>query len=127
VAVLLADGSKGPPGAVVVLLLVMRASSVLLLALVGAVVLARGRRALPGLEHGHLGLLAAVGLGDAGANAAFAAASRGGLLSVVAVLGSLYPVVTVLLARQLHGERLRRVQVAGVLGTLAGVALLAAG
>lgn len=127
VAVLLADGSKGPPGAVVVLLLVMRASSVLLLALVGAVVLARGRRALPGLERGHLGLLAAVGLGDAGANAAFAAATRGGLLSVVAVLGSLYPVVTVLLARQLHGERLRRVQVAGVLGTLAGVALLAAG
>jgi drug/metabolite transporter (DMT)-like permease len=43
------------------------------------------------------------------------------------VLASLYPVVTVLLARQLHAERLRAVQVAGVVATLGGVALLAAG
>ena len=61
---------------------------------------------------------------DVAANTAFAFATRGDLLSVVAVLGSLYPVVTVLLARQVHHERLRPVQVAGVLGTLAGVVLL---
>ena len=43
--------------------------------------------------------LGAVGLGDALANAAFAQASTGGLLSIVSVLGSLYPVATLLLAR----------------------------
>ena len=78
-----------------------------------------GRRDLP--------LLAAVGLGDLGANVAFAFASRGGLLSVVAVLASLYPVITVLLARQFQAERLRPIQVVGVVGTLGGVALLATG
>ena len=63
------------------------------------------------------------------ANGAFALASdtEGALVSVTAVLASLYPVVTVLLARQVHGERLRAVQVAGVAGALGGVALLAGG
>lgn len=123
VAVLLADGSKGPSGAVLVTLLVMRITSVGLMAL--AVLATRSLR-------GHvtardLPLLVAIGLGDLGANAAFALASRGELLSVASVLASLYPVVTILLARQVHAERLRPVQVAGVVGTLAGVALLAAG
>jgi drug/metabolite transporter (DMT)-like permease len=36
-------------------------------------------------------------------------------------------VVTVLLAYRVHGERLRRIQVAGVAAALAGVALLASG
>jgi len=43
------------------------------------------------------------------------------------VLGSLYPVVTVLLAGVVHGERLRSVQTVGVVGALAGVVLIAAG
>ena len=123
VAVLLADGSQGPSGAVFVTLLVMRVTSVGLMALV---VLAR--RSLRGHATGRdVPLLVAIGLGDLGANACFAIASRGELLSVVSVLASLYPVVTILLARQVHAERLRTIQVAGVVGTLAGVALLAAG
>ena len=123
VAVLLADGSKGPPGAVLVTLAVMRTTSVSVMAVAIAVAASlRGharRRDLP--------LLAAIGLGDLGANALYALASRGSLLSVASVLASLYPVITVLLARQFHGERLRWVQVAGVVATLGGVALLAAG
>jgi drug/metabolite transporter (DMT)-like permease len=45
----------------------------------------------------------------------------------VSVLGSLYPVVTVLLARVFLGERVRRVQEVGIVAALAGVALIASG
>jgi drug/metabolite transporter (DMT)-like permease len=125
VAVLLSEGSKGPSGAVVVTLLVMRTTSVGVLVL--AFVVARTRGFALGVGRVDLPLLLAVGIGDVGANACFAVASREGLLSVVSVLGSLYPVVTVLLARQLQAERLRRIQVIGTIATLGGVALLAAG
>lgn len=74
------------------------------------------------------GRLALTGVLDNGANLAFAmAANRGGLLALNAVLGSLYPVTTALLARFLLRERLSRVQTLGVLGALAGVALIAGG
>ena len=76
----------------------------------------------------HLVALAAVGLLDTGGNTLFAAASsRHGLLSVVSVLASLYPAVTVLLARFVLGERVERSQELGVLVTLAGVVLISAG
>ena len=74
-----------------------------------------------------LPLLAAIGASEAGANAAYAVATLTGALSVAAVLASLYPAVTVLLARQLHGEQLRRVQLAGVVATLVGVTCIATG
>jgi drug/metabolite transporter (DMT)-like permease len=122
VAVLVAEGSKGGSGAILVTLLLMRCSSVGLL-----VGLWLWRRPGLGLARTDLPLLMAIGVGDVAANATFAFAARGGLLSVIAVLASLYPVVTVLLARQLHDERLRGIQVAGVVGTLGGVALLASG
>jgi drug/metabolite transporter (DMT)-like permease len=72
-------------------------------------------------------LVVVIGLGDVGANLAFGLASTRGLVSVVAVLGSLYPVVTVLLARLVHGERLGTAQTVGVAGALGGVAMIAAG
>ena len=75
----------------------------------------------------HLPAVAAVGLADVGANALFALASGHGLLALVAVLGSLYPVTTVLLAHLLLAERLTRVQLAGVGIALAGVAALSVG
>lgn len=53
-------------------------------------------------------------------------AAAHGLLSVVGVLVSLYPVVTVILARAVYAERLRGSQAVGVLAVLAGVTLLAA-
>jgi drug/metabolite transporter (DMT)-like permease len=58
---------------------------------------------------------------------AFGEASRLGLLSVVSVIATLNPVVTVLLAYLFLGERLARPQRAGALIALAGVVLLAAG
>ena len=69
----------------------------------------------------------AVGLLDMGANALFAAATTLGLVSIVSVLGSLYPVTTLLLARFLLGERLHRSQRGGAAAALAGVALISAG
>lgn len=81
----------------------------------------------PALAPLTLGALVLVGAGDLGANALYATATGKGLLSVVAVLGSLYPVTTVLLARGILRERVRRIQEAGVGLVLAGVALIAAG
>lgn len=78
-------------------------------------------------EPAVLGLLAGIGLLDLAANASFAAATHEGLLSVVSVLSSLYPVVTVVLARVVLGERVRRVQEAGIVAAIAGVALIASG
>jgi drug/metabolite transporter (DMT)-like permease len=74
-----------------------------------------------------LGVLAAVGLLDLSANGLYAIATRHGLLSVVAVAASLYPLGTVMLARVLLGERVRRVQGVGIAAALTGVVLIAAG
>ena len=73
------------------------------------------------------GALVAIGLLDVTANGLFAAAANEGLVSVVAVLGSLYPVVTILLARVVLEERVRPLQQAGIAAVLGGVALIAAG
>lgn len=83
------------------------------------------RPALPG-SAGSLLPVAAVGLLEAAANGIFVLATTLAALSLTAVAASLYPVVTVLLARKLLDERLNREQVAGVAATLAGVALMAA-
>ncbi len=74
-----------------------------------------------------LPFIVAVGLLDTGANGLFALATTEGYLSLVAVLGSLYPVVTVLLAFGVLRERIAPHQLAGAAATLAGVALIAAG
>lgn len=82
----------------------------------------------PGLPHSaDLPALFTVGILDAGANGLFAAATTHGLLSIVGVLGSLYPVTTVILARAVLRERVQRIQEVGVVAALAGVALIAAG
>lgn len=72
-------------------------------------------------------VLVVVGLLDNGANVLFAIAAREGLLTLVSVLGSLYPVSTVLLARTVLHERLAPAQAAGIAAAFGGVALIAAG
>ena len=71
--------------------------------------------------------LAGVGALDNAANVMFAVAAGEGLLTLVSVLGSLYPVATVLLARWFLHERLARWQVVGVAAAFVGVAMIAAG
>jgi drug/metabolite transporter (DMT)-like permease len=91
------------------------------------IVLASARRAPLRVPRAALAAIVAVGLADVTANALFAFASSHALLALVSVLGSLYPVVTVLLAHVLLGERLTRTQQAGVAIALAGVAAIAGG
>jgi drug/metabolite transporter (DMT)-like permease len=99
--------------------LILRLTSVTLV----VVAVAATRPALGGVLPS-LPLLAAAGSLDAGATALFALATTRGLISVVSVLVSLYPVVIVLLARVVLDERLRRVQQVGAATALAGAALI---
>jgi drug/metabolite transporter (DMT)-like permease len=74
-----------------------------------------------------LPVLALIGALDISANAMFAVASTKGLVSLVSVLGSLYPLTTVALAAVVLGERPHRVAQIGVVLALSGVALIAGG
>jgi drug/metabolite transporter (DMT)-like permease len=102
--------------------LVNRITSVMLLLVAAAAVRPKLSAARP-----HLPALAVAGSLDVSANLLFASASTKSLISLVSVAGSLYPVVTVLLARQLLHERVHRIQEAGVIAALGGVILIAAG
>jgi drug/metabolite transporter (DMT)-like permease len=79
------------------------------------------------LGRADAGALALAGTLDVTATGLFGLATTKGALSIVAVVGALYPVATVLLARVLLHERLQPVQVAGVAAAFAGVALIVAG
>jgi len=71
-----------------------------------------------------LALAALVGCGDTLGNLLFAASSARGLLSLTSVLGSLYPIVTVVLAALVLKERVARAQRAGIVLTLVGIVLI---
>jgi uncharacterized membrane protein len=68
-----------------------------------------------------------VGALETTANLLIALASTLGFVSIVGVLASLYPVVTVALARVVLGERIAPIQRAGTVAALGGVVLIAAG
>ncbi len=68
--------------------------------------------------------LLAVGVLDVAADVFFAFATTLGLLSVVSILSSLYPVATVILARIVLNERMARLQQVGIGVALAGVLLI---
>lgn len=102
--------------------LLFRSTSTLVILAVIAV-----RRPLLSVDRRDLPTLALVGIGDMVGNVLFAAASTTGLVSVTSVLASLYPIVTVVLARLVLKERVARSQEGGIALTLAGVALISAG
>jgi drug/metabolite transporter (DMT)-like permease len=122
VITLLQQGSQGGHDAGISVVLASRVASFATIAI--AVLATRTSPAIA--EPSALLPLLAVGIGDTGANVLLALASGGGDDAIVAVLSSLYPVVTVVLARGVLGERLSAWQAAGVAAALAGVALVSA-
>lgn len=91
-----------------------------------ALLVVRRRRLAVAPARAELRTIVPAGLCDGGANALFLLAARAGNVSVASVLGSLYPASTVVLARFVLHERLRRTQVAGLVLVGAGVGLIAA-
>ncbi len=102
-------------------LLTARAASIIFLAVLALVV--RAPVAQPART---LRLIVLAGLIDMTANVFYMLATHAGYISIAAVLTSLYPASTVLLARVLLRERLQAVQIAGVVLALVGVALISA-
>jgi drug/metabolite transporter (DMT)-like permease len=112
----------GAESSVLMTMTAQRATSVVIVLIVAITV-----RSVGGLRRSDTPLLAVIGVLDVGANLLFGLAATLGLLAVVAVLGSLYPVVTVILAWIVLGERLKAIQYVGVVLALLGVAAISAG
>ncbi|HWD47243.1 MAG TPA: DMT family transporter [Actinomycetota bacterium] len=115
-------GTTGSHGEPLWVIAGARASSLMMLSAIALI----GRGSALRWPGRRIGPVALVGIADTGANLLFAYAATTGNLAVVGVLGSLYPVATVILARWLLGERLSGGQGAGVVLALTGVGLLAA-
>lgn len=98
----------------------MRLTSVSILVVVALLLRTTG-----GVTAREVPALLVIGCGDLAANFLFGIASSRGQVSVASVLGSLYPVVTTVLARVVIGERLRRVQQVGVVLAIVGAAVIA--
>lgn len=117
--VLMAEGSKHDP---LMTMTGMRVTTVVIFSIILLFT-----RSLGGAKLRDAYPLAVIGVLDAGANVMFGYATTLGLLSLTSVLGSLYPVVTVILAAVFLSERLRGVQYVGVIAALGGVVMIAGG
>ncbi|HVE64032.1 MAG TPA: EamA family transporter [Mycobacteriales bacterium] len=121
VLVLVDRATSGEGSSTLAVLAVMRATGAVLT--IATVAL---RRTPLTVRRADVPTLVLAGGCDLGAVGLYAVAASGAAdLAVVAVLASLYPVVTALLARRLLAERMRRSQVAGVVAALTGVVLIA--
>lgn len=84
-------------------------------------------RARSGVRTADLPVLVLIGALIIGADSLYASASTDGVLGVVAVLSTLYPVVTIALARFFLGERLDRLQQVGIAAVICGVVAISLG
>jgi drug/metabolite transporter (DMT)-like permease len=90
------------------------------------VILALRYRTLGGFGKAQIPLLIFIGVADFLANFLLGVATTKGLVSIAMVFGSLFPIVTILLAYKFLHERLQRVQYVGIAAALSGVVLIAA-
>lgn len=84
-------------------------------------------RTTGGFAKKDIPLLVAIGAADFAGNLLLGVATTKGLISLAVVLGSLFPIVTVLLAFKILHERLHKVQYVGIFLAISGVAVIAAG
>jgi len=90
------------------------------------VLIALRYRTIGGFSKKEFPLLIFIGVADFLANFLLGVATTKGLVSIAMVFGSLFPVVTILLAYKFLHERLQRVQYIGIFAALSGVVLIAA-
>ena len=81
-------------------------------------------RSVGGIKPSHFPQLIFIGIADFSANLLLGIASTRGLVSIVMVLGSLFPIMTALLAFKILHERLHRVQYVGIALAVVGVAII---
>jgi drug/metabolite transporter (DMT)-like permease len=101
------------------------AARIVSVVLFGAVALAARRFTLP--ARAAMPTIALSGIFDMAGNVLYLVALRHTIIAIAAVLTSLYPASTVLLARFVLGERLVAVQWIGVATALVAVGLIASG
>ena len=91
------------------------------------IVIAVKLRSFGGFKRNVLPLLVFIGVADFLANFLLGVATTKGLVSIAMVLGSLFPIVTALLAFKFLNERLHKVQYLGIAFAISGVALISIG
>ena len=111
--------AKGSVSSALMTMVMMRVTTLIMS---GAIALKY--RNLGGVQKSDLPKLIYVGIADFSANVLLGIASTHGLVSVVMVLGSLFPIMTAVLAFKILHERLHRVQYAGIFLAVVGVALI---
>ena len=113
--------AKGSESSALMTMVSMRAATFL----VSVAILLR-LRGTGGMGKSHIGLLLFIGVADFSANLILGIATTKGLVSLAMVFGSLYPIMTALLAFVFLKERLHRVQYVGIASAVFGVAVIAA-
>jgi len=112
----MAEGSKSSP--------IMTMATMRLLTVSVCILLALRFKSIGGFGRSDLPTLVAIGSADFLANYFLGVATTKGMVSVAMILGSLFPIVTVLLAYKFLHERLHKVQYFGVFCAVLGVALI---
>ena len=92
-----------------------------------AIILFAKYKSFGGLSRKNIPLLIGIGSADFLANLLLGVATTKGLVSLAVVLGSLYPIVTALLAFKILHERLHKVQYVGISLAIAGIAVISIG
>ena len=116
---LIAKGSQSSP--------IMTMTTMRFTTFVVALILLARYRTFGGFSKKDLPILIAIGGADFFGNLLLGIATTKGLVSLAVVLGSLFPIVTVLLAFKFLHERLHKVQYLGVVLAISGVIVLSLG
>ncbi|CAB4338468.1 unannotated protein [freshwater metagenome] len=113
--------AKGAASSAIMTIITMRATTLLI-----SIFLSFKFKTTGGFVRSDFKRLSFVGIADFSANVLVGFASTRGLVSIVMVLGSLFPIATAVLAFKILHERLHKVQYIGIVLAVAGVAIISA-